>query len=139
MLPATLDLWRDASMGRAVNVYGRTSYSDKTSMDIVRQGWVEQRKTDPRVRLGDFRACDVFDRMAAIQNIAVPTLVVCGADDVVTPPKYAQYLSAQIPGAQLAMIPDAGHASYAEQPEALSQALTAFLDRLSPTSPVTGG
>lgn len=128
--PATLDLWRDASMGRAVNVYGRTSYSDKTSMDIVQKGWMEQRKTDPRVRLGDFRACDRFDMMAAIKNIHVPTLVVCGSDDVVTPPKYAEYLSTNIPGAQLAMIPDAGHASYVEQPEALSQVLTAFLDRL---------
>jgi pimeloyl-ACP methyl ester carboxylesterase len=130
VLPDTLDMWKQASMGRAVNAYTRTAYSEKTSMDIVRQGWMEQRKTDPRVRHGDFQVCDRFDLMQQIKDIAVPTLVLCGTDDVVTPPKYAQYLQANIPGARLVMLPDAGHAAYAEQPEAMAKALAAFLTDL---------
>ncbi|MBM3224476.1 MAG: alpha/beta hydrolase [Candidatus Tectomicrobia bacterium] len=128
--PAILQLWQDASMGKAVNVYGRSSYSDKTSMDIVRQGWGEQRKTDPRVRLGDFVACDRFDAMARLPEITVPTLVLGGTDDVITPPRYTAYLHQHISGAQLTMIPDAGHIGYAEQPEAMASALLAFLAQL---------
>lgn len=130
VLPATLELWKDASMGRPVNAYSRVAYSDKTPMEIVRQGWMEQRKTDPRVRYGDYLVCDRFDLMGRVREVRVPTLVLGGTDDVVTPPKYAEYLQANIPGAEREMIPDAGHASYFEQPEAVAKALSGFLDRL---------
>jgi pimeloyl-ACP methyl ester carboxylesterase len=130
VLSETLELWKHASMGRAVNAYTRTSYSDQTAMDIVRQGWMEQRKTDPRVRHGDYLVCDRFDLMQQIKAINVPTLVLCGSDDVVTPPKYAQYLQASIPGAHLEMIPAAGHMSYLEQPEVMTRAISTFLSSL---------
>jgi pimeloyl-ACP methyl ester carboxylesterase len=131
VLPETLELWKQASMGRAVNVYTRTAYSEKTSMDIVRRGWMEQRKTDPRVRYGDYQVCDRFDLMQEIRGIKVPTLVLGGADDVVTPPKYAEYLQANIPGARLEILPDAGHVTYFEQPEAMAKALLSFLSGLA--------
>ncbi|GIX46940.1 MAG: alpha/beta hydrolase [Candidatus Tectimicrobiota bacterium] len=131
VLPETLALWKDAAMGRPVNVYTRVAYSDKTPMEVVRRGWMEQRKTDPRVRLGDLLACDRFDYMEAIKAIRVPTLVLCGTDDVVTPPKYAEYLQRQIPGAQLVMIPDAGHITYLEQPQAVTKAIADFLAQLA--------
>jgi pimeloyl-ACP methyl ester carboxylesterase len=127
---ATLDLWRDASLGRNVDTRSRAAYSDKTPIDIVRKGWAEQDKTRASVRLSDYLVCDRFDRMQSIGDIAVPTLVLGGTDDVVTPPKYAQYLQAHISGAVLRMIPDAGHASYFEQPDAMIQALSDFLGRL---------
>ncbi len=130
VLPETLSLWKQASMGRPVNVYSRTAYSEKTPMEIVRRGWMEQRKTDPRVRLGDYLVCDRFDLMEKIREIRVPTLVLGGQDDVVTPPKYAEYLQRQIPGARRVMVPDAGHVMYAEQPDAMVEALKGFLDEL---------
>ncbi len=130
VLPETLELWKQASMGRPVNVHTRVAYSEKTPMDIVRKGWGEQRKTDPRVRLGDLLACDRFDYMEAVKEISVPTLVLCGTDDVVTPPKYAEYLHRQIPGARLVMIPDAGHVTYFEQPTAMAHAIRDFLAQL---------
>lgn len=129
--PDTLELWKQASMGRPVQAYSRTAYSDKTAMDIVRKGWGEQRKTDPRVRYGDYVVCDHFDVMDQLHAIRVPTLVLGGTDDVVTPPKYAEYLQAHIPGAQRHMIPDAGHVAYFEQPEAMAQALGRFLEALT--------
>lgn len=131
VLPDTLHLWQQAAMGKAVNVYGRAAYSDKTAIEIVRQGWMEQRQTDPYVRYGDYLVCDRFDYMARLQDITVPTLVLCGTDDVVTPPKYAAYLQKHISGARLEMIPDAGHAAYFEQPEVMARALGTFLDLLS--------
>ncbi len=67
---------------------------------------------------------DAHDLLA---QISVPTLVLVGEQDAVTPPKVAQEYAAQIPGAQFVVIPQAGHLSNLEQPEAFFQALHNFL------------
>jgi pimeloyl-ACP methyl ester carboxylesterase len=76
---------------------------------------------------GDFLACNEFDEMARIERIEKPTLVVCGAEDKMTPVRYAQYLADRIPNANLKVIPDAGHMVMLEQPRAVAQALLDFL------------
>jgi pimeloyl-ACP methyl ester carboxylesterase len=62
-----------------------------------------------------------------LAQISVPTLVLVGEQDAVTPPKVAQEYAAQIPGAQFVVIPQAGHLSNMEQPEAFFQTLHNFL------------
>ena len=59
-------------------------------------------------------------------SIAVPTLVVVGAND--TPFLTAMdYIAGKIPGAKKVVIPDAGHASNLHQPAAFNAAMDAFL------------
>jgi len=84
----------------------------------------------PEVIEGDFRACDAFEVMAEVGRIRLPTLVVCGEQDVLTPPKYARFLHHQIPGSRLALVPDAGHYVMREQPAAVNAALAEFLGAL---------
>jgi pimeloyl-ACP methyl ester carboxylesterase len=84
----------------------------------------------PAVLAGDFRACDAFDVMDRIAAVRVPTLVVCGAEDRLTPPRYATFLRDQIRGARLALIPGAGHYVQLEQPDETTEAIRAFLDGL---------
>lgn len=67
---------------------------------------------------------DQRDRAAAI---AVPTLVVCGAEDKVTPPPLSHELAALIPGARYAEIPAAGHLSNLEQPAEFNRILGEFI------------
>jgi pimeloyl-ACP methyl ester carboxylesterase len=67
------------------------------------------------------------DRTAALGAVQVPTLVICGAEDTLTPPADSEAMAATIPGAQLAMIPNAGHLSNLEQPNAFNEALRLFL------------
>jgi YbgC/YbaW family acyl-CoA thioester hydrolase len=57
----------------------------------------------------------------------VPSLVVVGADDVITPPSIARVMAAALPAAQLVEIGGAGHVPSVEQPEATSRALSKFL------------
>jgi pimeloyl-ACP methyl ester carboxylesterase len=67
--------------------------------------------------------------ISSLPNIAVPSIVVVGADD--TPFIAASdYMAAKIPGAQKAVIPNAGHASNIDQPEAFNTAVLGFLDSL---------
>lgn len=63
-------------------------------------------------------AHDVRDRLGAI---AAPTLVVVGELDEETPPAYAEALSAGIAGARLAVVPDAGHYTPVEAPDAVAR------------------
>jgi 3-oxoadipate enol-lactonase len=67
---------------------------------------------------------DVAGELGAI---AVPTLVMVGEQDALTPTEVAVSMQGAIPGAQLVIIPDAGHLSSLENPEAFTAALEDFL------------
>jgi pimeloyl-ACP methyl ester carboxylesterase len=79
------------------------------------------------VTYGDFQACDRFDDMNEISRIDLPTLLVCGEDDALTPVKYSQYMKERIRGARIVVIPGAGHSVMLEKPEELNNALRSFL------------
>lgn len=79
---------------------------------------------------GDYQACDGFEIMDRIKEISVPTLIICGIEDKMTPIKYAQYLQSQIAGSQLEQIPDAGHNVMLEKPVEFNRALERFLNSL---------
>lgn len=66
------------------------------------------------------------DSIAFLEEISVPTLVVVGEHDAITPPAEAQAMADAIPGARLAVIPAAGHLTPMENPSAVAQALDEF-------------
>jgi 3-oxoadipate enol-lactonase len=70
---------------------------------------------------------DQPDRAAAID---VPTLVICGDEDRPTPPDLSRELHAMIAGSQLAMIPNAGHLTNLEQPNAFNGVVGDFIKAL---------
>ena len=69
---------------------------------------------------------DQRDHAAAI---AVPTLVLCGAHDVVTPPALSEALAGSIGGAEFCLIHGAGHLANLEKPAEFNAAVDAFLSR----------
>jgi 3-oxoadipate enol-lactonase len=69
------------------------------------------------------------DLCEAIGQIRVPTLVIAGDKDPVTPPAKAEEIAQRIPGAQLEIIRNAAHLLNIEQDIAFDAALIAFLDR----------
>jgi 3-oxoadipate enol-lactonase len=68
------------------------------------------------------------DSSPLLAQIAVPTLVVCGKDDVLTPPALSESMQRQIKNARLVLLDQAGHLSNIEQPEAFNLALLNFLN-----------
>ena len=70
------------------------------------------------------------DMTGALPGIKVPTAVFVGSQDKITPLPLAEAMRARIPGAELHLIPDAGHFSNAENPEAFNERLVSFLNRL---------
>jgi len=78
---------------------------------------------------------DSTELLPALEGL--PTLVVVGAEDTITPPAAAEAMAKAIPGARLAVVPGAGHLAPLEQPEAFNQHLQTLLVRLGegPQSP----
>jgi pimeloyl-ACP methyl ester carboxylesterase len=67
------------------------------------------------------------DSRPTLADVRVPTLVLVGAEDVLTPPAESEAMAAAIPGARLEVVPRAGHLANLEQPDAVNAALRAFL------------
>ena len=67
------------------------------------------------------------DARPGLAAVTCPTLVMVGADDALTPPASAETLRDGIAGAQLVVLPDAGHMSNLEQPVPFALALWSFL------------
>jgi pimeloyl-ACP methyl ester carboxylesterase len=69
------------------------------------------------------------DSAAVLPAIAVPTTIIVGDEDVITPPSDAQFMHAQIAGSTLITIRGAGHMSNLEDPAAFNDAMNEFLVR----------
>lgn len=70
---------------------------------------------------------DSFD---VLRGLAVPALVIVGDEDEMSPPQEAEAMVEALPDGRLARVPQAGHMSSMEAPEAFNEALTAFLTSL---------
>jgi 3-oxoadipate enol-lactonase len=70
------------------------------------------------------------DSTPLLNQIDIPTLVVVGEEDVITPVKEARAMAAMIRGSRLEVIPEAGHLSNLERPAAFNAALSDFVGSL---------
>lgn len=116
------------------------SYAPSTPPVVLTQATAVLRQIPPAVLHADYSACDRFDLIAAIGRIAAPTLIIVGAQDQMTPPKYAEFLARTLPQTRLTVVPDAGHSVMIEQPQPVNAAIRASWTWLTgaaePGSPV---
>ena len=124
--PESIDTARDVVRGRLPQQFTTETFSPATGMELMREAWMEQVKTDPRVRYTDLLACREFDGRGLLARIRTPTLVVAGADDQVTPVALAEELARGIAGARLEVIAQAGHQAPLEQSESFNRLVTDF-------------
>jgi pimeloyl-ACP methyl ester carboxylesterase len=81
--------------------------------------------------LTDLRACDRFDIIDRLSEIATPTLAICGTEDVMTPLKYSQFLADRIEGAEVRLIDGGTHMVFLEQADVVNSAIAEFLEGLA--------
>ena len=91
---------------------------------VLRQRAVE---VGPRVELNDLMACNRFDMMDSVAKIKLPTRVICGSNDVMTPVKYSQFLTNSIDGASEAIIPGGSHFVHMEKYQRVNEEIEDFL------------
>jgi pimeloyl-ACP methyl ester carboxylesterase len=92
------------------------------------------------VRMADETGPDAFirqqialkgrpDYRETLGAIRCPALVLVGEGDMLTPPDRAQEIAAGIPGSRLVTVPDSGHLSTIEKPDAVNRALVAWMEQ----------
>ena len=80
--------------------------------------------------VGTCAALREADFRQAVTGIGKPTLVLCGAEDIATPPEMGRELTGLIPGARFSLIDNAAHLPCVEQPAAVAERMTQFFQEV---------
>jgi pimeloyl-ACP methyl ester carboxylesterase len=113
---------------RVVSSVLEWSFSPETDRKLVNLAGERLKQLSPNILLGDFTACNAFDVRQQLSGIKLPTLILCGEEDQMTPPRFSAYLAEQIPNSKLEVIPGAGHMVMLEQPVAVARLIAEFRD-----------
>jgi pimeloyl-ACP methyl ester carboxylesterase len=99
--------------------------SDQTIEEVVRE---MMRETGPETFVRQQRAImGRPDSRPLLPGIEIPTLVLVGAEDEITPPELSREIAEMVEWASLVVLPSCGHLSPIEQPEAVTAAIRAWL------------
>ncbi|MGH7913864.1 MAG: alpha/beta fold hydrolase [Candidatus Binataceae bacterium] len=131
--PKRIEALLSVAMGRAPQAFVTDGYSPATVKDrfeVVREGWMEQIQTDPRVRYTDIVACTRCDLREHIAGIDKPAFILAGAHDPITTPADAAFIHECIRGSKLRVIDDAAHHLPNEQPAEINSIIESFLSEL---------
>ncbi|HKC51094.1 MAG TPA: alpha/beta hydrolase [Myxococcota bacterium] len=124
-----LEKQRLITEGKARREFNRADYPASATPEMLRRGFMEDLKTDPRVAYQNMLAVRAFDRESDLARVACPTLVVVGEEDTETRAS-SELLATRIPGARKVVIPECGHRVALVAPEALAEAVLEFLASL---------
>jgi pimeloyl-ACP methyl ester carboxylesterase len=111
-----------------VEEFGSWWFAPGAGARLREKSLVLLRTVPPEVLLADLRAADSFDVMSELSRLRLPVLIICGAEDRLTPVKYSRYLHDHIAGSKLEIIEHAGHMVMLEQPRATNAAIRVFLE-----------
>jgi pimeloyl-ACP methyl ester carboxylesterase len=107
------------------------AFGRNTPPAMKESGLKEMMKCEARTIYNDYYACDHFDLMDSVGDIKTPALIVCAGSDLMTPPKYSEYLSWKIKGSKIELIEGVGHMMMLERPAVLNKAIEGFVSGLS--------
>jgi pimeloyl-ACP methyl ester carboxylesterase len=132
VVPAILDITKsnDPKITKMMEAVAFHKNTIKNQKELIEEVNSNMAKTLPDIGYCDFSICDKFDVMDRLSEIEVPTLIICGDDDKLTPVKYSRYLNDQVPKSTLHIIENAGHMVMLEQGDAVNKAIKEFLNKL---------
>ena len=114
----------------AVNMVNENCFSSESPQNLIELSKRTMLEMRPPVLLGDFLACNEFDVTSQLDKITVPTLIICGAEDMMMPPKFSESLCNGIANSQLHILEHAGHMVMLEQPDIVADLLKQFIDKI---------
>jgi 3-oxoadipate enol-lactonase len=117
-----------AAVARAMlpGMVGKSTREREPSVVAMMRGMMESASVESIVGASE-AMIERPDSTRLLSTIDVPTLLICGDEDVLTPPKESRAMHAAIPGSRLEIIPGAGHVSNIERPAAVNQVLAEFI------------
>ncbi|TET09754.1 MAG: alpha/beta hydrolase [Candidatus Thorarchaeota archaeon] len=104
-----------------VEAAGSLMFHENTSKEMIEASKHEVRKCPAHIISRDFELCDNFDIMDRVSQIGLPTLIIVGEGDAMTPIKYSTYLHLKIKVSAMHIIETAGHSVMLEQFEIFNE------------------
>lgn len=103
----------------------------QVDLAVAREARAALALSNPGIFLNDYLACADFDVRDRLCEIRARTLIVCGENDRMTPPRWSHYLQANIPSSTAFFIGEAGHMAPIEKPLLCGRLIQDFLAGLS--------
>ena len=103
------------------------AFSNKTPQKMKENGFKDMMKSSATTIYKGFSACDKFSAIGSLDKITLPTMIIGGKDDLLTPPAFSEYLYKHIKGSDLVIVEDAGHMVMIEQSDAVNKAIKSFV------------
>jgi 3-oxoadipate enol-lactonase len=116
-------LWSSPNLGFLLARIGFGKDPQPSHVELVRQMLME---CPPATRLDAPRALIGLDLTKDLPNVRMPTLVIVGTADLLTPPAQARLIARLIPGARLEEFPGGGHMLMLERTEILDKMIIDF-------------
>jgi pimeloyl-ACP methyl ester carboxylesterase len=107
-------------------------FSPSASREAILLGMEELRACRPETILKDMAAAQAMDLHEVAQELRVPTLILCGDRDKLTPPALSTGLSDLITGSRLLIVEAAGHMLPLEAPGRVNQEILDFVNSVAP-------
>ncbi len=120
-------MWASPNLGLLIARVGFGRDPQPSAVELVRQMMLE---CPPETRLESPRALIGLDLTEQLPKIDLPTLVIVGTGDVLTPPAQAKLITRLIPGARLEVFPGGGHMLMLERTAELDRLLVEFARRV---------
>jgi pimeloyl-[acyl-carrier protein] methyl ester esterase len=135
MAPTTLARFADElrvawklTLQRFLSLQVQGSDEGRATLSALRHELFARGEPSPHVLADALHALAATDARPHAPAVRVPTLVIAGERDTLTPPEAAQWLVQALPAARLVRIAGAGHAPFLSHPDAFLGALLDFLD-----------
>lgn len=120
---------------------GRDFINTPAGQEAVERLYASVRRNSPERYLAFIRAILAFGRLepgqagqpkltARLREIRVPTCIVVGGQDILTPVSQSRQIATHIPGAEVYVIPGCGHITFSEKPEETVKLIGDFLRRV---------
>lgn len=117
-------LWAAATMPHKFKGMFFSSLVTKEALAMARD---DVRRCSLETVMGDFTACRKFDFRGQLKGLKLPTLILCGSEDRITPVRHSKRLHQEISGSTLRVIEKGGHMLPLEAPAELNAAIRQFI------------
>ncbi|MHA1951443.1 MAG: alpha/beta fold hydrolase [Candidatus Thorarchaeota archaeon] len=121
----------DNDIEEYIDLVGTFMFHENTPDEMREASKHEVRKCPTPIIRRDFELCDNFDIMDSVSDISLPTLILVGDGDVMTPIKYSTYLRDKIEGSIMQVIKGAGHSVMLEQSSEFNKRIVEWVKGLS--------
>jgi pimeloyl-ACP methyl ester carboxylesterase len=106
------------------------SFGPEASQRLKELASLRMREAPRNTLHGDFLACNAFDATSLVAGLSMPTLILCGDKDRMTPSHHSRWLNTHIANSRLELVPNAGHMVMLELPDVVAGLLDQFVDGL---------